>query len=168
MWLKLDLYGFCLFLNIKYYRTATKENWDDNWCCVEINTEFFSSIKTCHKGEILLSAEVEEIQSALEDLLEEKIEKTETITFLEPNLRFVLNPPKTNEIFDLCPDDVSADLQLCFWNGYPTDNHLSLRLYREHIEYLISYIKLIRRQLKKQDPEIIKLIEIGIIIDYHP
>ncbi len=33
---------------------------------------------------------------------------------------------------------------------------------------LINYIKLIRRQFKKQDPEIIKLIEIGIIIDYHP
>lgn len=168
MWLKLDLYGFKVFFRVKDYHTVTRENYYDNWCYVETNIELYENIKTGHSGSLLLSGEIEYIQSTMEDLLEGKIEEIETITFLEPVLRFVLNPSKTNENFDPCVNDVTSDLQLCFWNGYPTDNYLSLRLYRKHMEYLISYIKLIRRQLKKQDPEIAELIKKEIIVDYHP
>ena len=52
-------------------------------CYTEINIVFCNSIKTGRSGELLLSDEVEDIQSLLEDLLEVEIKQTETITFLE-------------------------------------------------------------------------------------
>lgn len=77
----MDIYGFKVFFKIKDYYTVTQENYYDNWCYVKINIEFYNSIKTSRSGSLLLSDEVECIQSTIENLLEGKIEETETITF---------------------------------------------------------------------------------------
>ena len=176
MYLKLDLNGFDLYLRISHYRTSNQANWDEEWCTVDLTVNFGKEVNLLRTGETMLSCEVEQLKSVFADLLENKIKERTFLNFIEPDFEFIINPDYhfRNES-DYGDDrvgqylkDIFVDFHIYYWNGGLTDNYLSITLYREEIEYFLTYLKLVTRQLKKSDKEITILIEKGIILDYQP
>lgn len=125
-------------------------------------------------GELLLACEVEEMVSVFEDLLEDRINETKTLEFIEPDLKFLIHPQK-----DLREDpnytyvkpgheivDVSVDLQISFWDGGLTANYLSLAMDREEILLLTKYLRLMMGQLSKDDIFVQGMLKNGSLLQY--
>ncbi len=170
MWLKLNIEGFIVYFQIKGYKPSESGYSDDLWCDIKLTVEYGNDFKIHRSGELLYSDEIEHLLMKFQDLLADRIKDAEEIDFMEPDFVFVLDSQLnlSNERNEINNREVFVDFRIHFWNGNLTENHLSLRLYKENIEYLLYYIKLVTRQLKKTDKEITDLIEKGIILDYQP
>lgn len=170
MWLKLNIEGFIVYFQIKGYKPSRSGYSDDLWCDIKLTVEYGNDFKIHRSGGLLYSDEIEHLLMKLQDLLANRIQNAEEIDFMEPDFVFVLDSQLNllNDINERNNRGIFVDFQVHFWNGILTENYLSLRLYKENIEYLLYYIKLVTRQLKKTDKDITDLIEKGVILDYQP
>ena len=173
MWFRLDLNGIEMNLRIKGYTPPSRDDWDDQWCDVDFSFIGDSWLNYQRDSdEVLLSCEVEDLANSLDELLDDKMNKIETIECIEPDFKFVLHPkrdlrddPKYTYIqegYEIA--DIYLDMQIYFWNGGLTDNFLSLTFDREDIQYLRNYLYLITKKIDKEDCRIIEMEEKGILI----
>lgn len=100
-------------------------------------------------AEFLTYSEIKEIYCQLTMLLDDKVQETTTLEFIEPDLQIALNPkhdlrndPKyvyVKEGFEI--EDVCAEFIffLSLGAGY-TDERYTLPLYRSDIEHLVEFI----------------------------
>lgn len=173
MWLNLNLDGIRLFFKVGGYHKST-EKWEDEWCDVEFTVQSDSWLNYAQSGELLLACEIEEMASAFGDLMQDKIQDISDLEFVEPDIKFVLEPKK-----DLRDDprityvkpgheilDISAQMQISFWNGWLTANYLSLAMGRTEISMFATYLKLIMRQITIDDPAVQKMLQSGTLLKY--
>lgn len=173
MLFQLSLDGIKWYFKVKGYRKST-DNWCDEWCHVEFTVQSHAWLNYTQSGELLLACEVEEMISVFEDLLEDRINETKTLEFIEPDLKFLIHPKK-----DLREDpnytyvkpgheivDVSVDLQISFWDGGLTANYLSLAMDREEILLLTKYLRLVMGQLSKDDTFVQDMLKNGSLLQY--
>lgn len=173
MWLKLNLDGIELNIEIKGYQNSTYNNWDDEWCTVKINVQSENWLNYSQSGDLLLACEVEEILSMFEDLKKDKIPESREVEFIEPDIKFVLNPKK-----DLRDDprftyvkpgceivDINAEIRVSFWNAGLTANYLSLSMDEEDISAFIIYLKVITKRISKKDEDVHALLQKGILLE---
>lgn len=166
MRLKLDLCGIEMNLRIKQYEKADKDNWDCQWCRIDCLFHSKSWLNyQITNDEILLSCEVEELAKVLDDLLNDKLLNKTTLDFIEPDFNFILYPKRhvhTLKGYEI--GDISMEMEVFFWNGVLTENHLSLTFYREDIQYLKNYLLLVMGELQQNDSEIMDMISNGILL----
>lgn len=173
MWFKLDLDGIDMILRIKGYERYSKEPYQ--WCDTDfsfVNDSWLNYY--ADNAEVLLPSEIDWLANSLDDLLAGKLKKVNFLDCLEPNYRFILYPKKEfrdnhepeylKSIREI--EDVYMNLKIYFWNGYLSENNLSLVFYRKNIEYLRNYLFLITGKYKSDDQCILEMIEKGIIINY--
>ena len=154
----IDASGIEIKLQINGYNPTNKENWDSEWCDCEF---CFSSGNwlNYHKENdaVLLSCEVEELEKALTELLDNKLSEVKEIRFIEPDFVFALYPQS-----DLRNDpkyvyvqpgyeiqDIYLEWKVFFWYGYLTDNYLTITLFREEIASLRDYLTLVIKRNHK-------------------
>lgn len=171
MWLKLDIDGINLEFNIEQYRKSNENNCSDEWCNVKLNIQSGTWLNYSLSGSLLLACEVEEMLSLLEDLVDDKITEPKEIEFIEPDLKFVLNPKRdlkykseyiyVKEGYEI--EDINTEFKVTFWNGCPTDNYLSTCMNREMILDFIIYLKVITNQISEADKYVQALLKKGTI-----
>ncbi len=175
MWLKLDLGGIDFRFRIEKYKKSTRENWDVEWCDVDLMLKSQEWLNyNIVSDECLLSIEVEELCDKIEALLNDKLEEPERIRCVEPDLEFRLYPkynirnnpdvvyikPGSNTIVDVC-----MKLIVSFWhkNGGLTANELILAFDRKDLEKLYCYLKYVIGIITEEDETLQKLMTEGII-----
>ena len=103
MWLRLDLEGMKVQLQIKGYQPSSRDYWDFQWCKVDFTFAFPECINyTKQDDEVLLSCEVEELEAKLDDFINDKIIKSETLEFIEPDFVFEFQPGYNMEEAGVC------------------------------------------------------------------
>ncbi len=172
MWLKLDLNGMRVDLQINGYQSSNSEDWYDNWC----NVDFFFKFPGCieYSGmdeEILLSCEVEELESAIDDFINDRIKDREMLEMIEPDFQFGFIPGydkvKAGESTYTAPGhgitDPIMEWKVKLWDGGLTDNYFSATLYKEDMRVLRDYLRLVICKLSKDSVEIKELVNVGVI-----
>ena len=174
MWLKMDLDGIILSLQIRDYVKTSHDDWDSRWCKVDFSLvskpETWLNYRITN-DETLLASEIDDLSRALERLLKDRLTSPIEFNCIEPDFHFMLNPKK-----DLRDDpkytyvrpgyeivDIDMEWKTSFWDGGLTENYLSVRLYREEIEQLLLYLQLISGTRSVGDPAIGQLIQKKII-----
>lgn len=174
MWFNLDLCGIKMNLRIKGYEPSSKDKWDDQWCNVDFSFVGESWLNyQRNNDELLLSCEVEELSQLLDELLSNKLSEIKTIECIEPDFKFVLHPKR-----DLRNDpeytyvkkgyeiaDIYMEMKIFFWDDGLTDNFLSVKFYREDIQYLRNYLLLIVGEIDKSHQNIVDMIKKGLLVN---
>lgn len=171
MWIKLDLDGIDFHFQITGYRKCNRDNWDEQWCKVEVTLQSPCWIDYQISSDILLSCEVEELRDSIEKLIQDSLTEQEELEFVEPDLTFVLNPKKdlreTGNYSYITPGheilDIDADLHVHFWNGGLTANYISLCFDRSDLEKLLVYLRLTTNLITEQSPEVQNLFDKDIL-----
>lgn len=149
MWFEIDANGINTKLRINGYKPASTDNWDTKWC--KCDFQFSSGDWLNYHGEndeILLSTEVEELEKALTELLDNNLSETKEIKCIEPDFVFTLHPqtdlrndPNYIYIRPGCEiQDIYLEWRIYFWNNGLTDNYLTITLCRNEIERLRDYL----------------------------
>lgn len=152
---EIDASGISVNLQINGYKPTNRDNWYRNWC----NCDFMFSSEdwlNYHKenDEVLLSSEVEVMEEAFTELLENKLSAAKEIACIEPDFVFKLYPQR-----DLRDDpeyrfaqsgyviqDIYLEWKIYFWHEGLTDNYLTITLYRDEIVRLRDYLSAIMRR----------------------
>lgn len=172
MWFNLDLCGIKLNMRIKGYKPSHKEEWDSQWCDVDFSFVGESWLEYQRDDdEVLLSCEVEELATLLDDLLNDKLSEVKTIECIEPDFNFILHPkrdlredPKYTYIqkgYEIA--DIYMEMKIFFWYEGLTDNHLSVTFDRTDIQYFKNYLFLITGKMNEDNQEIIDMFEKGVL-----
>lgn len=154
MWLEIDANGIEVKLRINGYRPSSKDNWDTNWCRVDVLLSSGDWLNY-HKenDEVLLSCEVEELEESLTKLINNELSAVKEMECIEPDFVFLLYPqtdkrndPKYTYVqsgYEM--EDIYLEWKIFFWNQGPTDNSLTIILDRDEIvslrDYLLSVVK---------------------------
>lgn len=158
MRLKLDIDGITFFLKITGYRKTAKHNWDDAWCDVEacLQNEYLNY----HFGsEILLCAEIDDLEKYLSDLLNDKMTERTIMECIEPDFEFICEPKHTS------PDDILLVVVINLWEqGYMTANSIHLTLDKKEIQQLHTYLLYVKKVINQTDERIIDLIKQDILL----
>lgn len=172
MELKLNLGGITLRLSIDNYVPTDESNWDYEWCLVELSL-VGRFINYRIRSAILLSSEVDILELRLNELLADQIIEITTLEFIEPELKFKFFPKrdlrKDPGIICVKPgyeiEDIAMSLGVAFWDddGALTKNTLNLMFYREEIEYLSTYLGLVKGSLDKDNPSVQRLVQQDVI-----
>ena len=177
MWLRLDLEGLDFQFRITGYHPSTRENWDCEWCNVDL------SMIAPHwldyhidNQEIMLCCEVESLKKGIDDLLEDRLTEKKEISFIEPDLSFHLFPRedlrKNPEVSYVAPGhewtEVDADLEVHTWNHGLTENRIMTCFSRDELGILLCYLKLICGEVNVEDEAIQKYMSEGKIYDPRP
>ena len=73
MWLKLDLSGIKLSMQIRNYRKVSDDDWDSVWCKTDfafVSDEWLNYRKD--NDEVFLAREIEDLAKSLDDLLNDR------------------------------------------------------------------------------------------------
>lgn len=173
LWLKLNLDGIKLLFKIAGYGRKTGD-WCDEWCDVEVSIIADNWLHYTQSGELLLACEVRDLLAQFEDLISNKILEPKELEFVEPDFTIKLNPqkdlrndlahPYVAEVHEFV--DIDAEFKVFFWDDVLTANYLSLCLDREDILAFVTYLKLVTKQINKDDPEAHALMKNGYILEY--
>ena len=172
MWLKLDLEGMKVQLQIKGYEPSSRDHWDFQWCKVDFTFVFPGCLNYMKQDdEVLLSCEVEELEAKLDDFINDKIIKSETLEFIEPDFVFEFQPGYNMEEAGVCSyaapgHEMSAAFMVWkvrLWQDGLTDNYFSTTLEKEDMRILRDYLRLVVGKLGKDSIEIRELVAKGII-----
>ena len=170
MWLHLDLDGIESLFRIREYTKSIPEKWDEQRCVIDLTLQSNSWLNY-QSSSILFACEVEEVRNKISDLLDDKIQVREQLSFVEPDFTFILNPKKDlrenpNYVY-IAPGheflDISADLRIHLWNGFMTANYFSLCFERNILESLLVYLQLVTNEIPKNDKSVQWLIEKDVI-----
>ena len=97
MWLRLNLEGIDFHFRISKYRNSTRENWDDEWCEIDLTLQSQEWLNyQIVSDEAMLAAEVEDVRDKNNDLLHDNLDKPKKIDSLGPDLPYKLKPKETN------------------------------------------------------------------------
>ena len=93
MWLKLDLSGIKLSLQIKNYRKTSEEDWLSVWCKTDFSFVADKWLNYCEdNSEVFLAREIEDLARSLDDLLNDRLNAPTEFNCIEPDFDFVLTP----------------------------------------------------------------------------
>ena len=174
MWLKLDLSGINLSMQIRNYRKVPEDDWDSTWCKTDfafVSEEWLNYRKD--NDEVFLAREIEDLAKSLDDLLNDRLNASTEFNCIEPDFNFILNPkkdlrldPKVLYVRPGCEIvDIDMEWKISFWHDGLTANYLSVTLDRTDIESLLLYLRLVMGEVKENAPEIKALMSKGIISD---
>lgn len=170
MWLKLELEGVKIELQIKVYQPSNRESWDYQWCDVDFSFIFPGCIDYARTDdEVMLSCEVEELERKINDLINGKLTERETVELIEPDFIFVFIPSynmvEAGEYTYADPGcEMSAavmEWKINLWNDGLTDNCFSITFDIDDLRVFRDYLSLVMRKLDKTSPEIKKHIDDG-------
>ena len=174
MWLKLDLSGINLSMQIKNYRKTSEEDWLSVWCKTDFSFVADKWLNYCEDdSEVFLAREIEDLAKSLDDLLNGRLDAPTEFNCVEPDFNFVLNPkkdlrldPKVLYVRPGCEIvDIDMEWKISFWHDGLTANYLPVTLDRTDIESLLLYLRLVMGEVKENAPEIKALMSKGIISD---
>ncbi len=132
--LKIDIDGIILRFAVSEYRHSTRENWEDEWCKIDLLLESkpWINYKIDH-DEMLACCEIDKLSAAFSDFLDGKIGQKQDISFIEPDIEFTLYPGHLSPY---------AEMRVHFWNeGFLTENYLVLTLSNEEIRSFNMYLQ---------------------------
>lgn len=167
MWLRLDLQGIIVSLQIHNYRKVPKDDCG-TWCKVDYSfvTKSWLSYGN-NNDEILLCSEIDEIITFLEKLVTDQLQEPTEFGCVEPDFRFrfypkkdLRNDPKYTHVapgYEIV--DISMEWEVTLWNNGYTANRLVVTLKRQKIMQLLSYLRLIAGKVSPDDPVILQLME---------
>lgn len=176
MWLKLDLSGIKLSLQIRNYRKPPEDDCDSTWCQTDFSfaaDEWLNYRK--ENDEVFLAREIEEMEKALDDLLHDRLKEPMEFNCIEPDFNFVLSPKQdvrlNPKVLYVRPGyeivDIDMEWKISFWHEGLTANYLSVSLNRRDIECLLLYLRLVMGKAQESSPEIKSLLEQGILSTSH-
>lgn len=172
MWLKLDLSGINLSMQIKNYRKTSEEDWLSVWCKTDFSFVADKWLNYCEDdSEVFLAREIEDLAKSLDDLLNDRLDAPTEFNCVEPDFNFVLNPkkdlrldPKVLYVRPGCEIvDIDMEWKISFWHDGLTANYLSVTLDRTDIESLLLYLRLVIGEVQESDPTIKALMSKGSI-----
>ena len=174
MWLKLDIGGIDFHFRISEYKKSTQENWDDEWCDVDLTLQSRKWLDYhINSDETLLALEVEELRDSIDALLKDGLENYEHKECVEPDFEFHLYPKedlRNNPRFTyVAPGheilDVHMDFSVTFWDreGCLSSNRLLMEFDRDDLEKLLCYLNLVTKAVSKDDDTVKKAIAEGYI-----
>ena len=174
MWIKLDIGGIDFHFRILGYRKSTRENWDDEWCNVDLTLQSNEWLNyQITSDENLLAAEVEDLRDSIDALLNDKLEECQHKECIEPDFEFHLYPKedlRNNPRFTyVAPGheilDIHMDFSVTFWDreGCLSSNCLLMEFDRDDLERLLCYLNLVTGTVSKDDETIKKAISEGYI-----
>ena len=172
MWLKPDLDGINFRLGIaNYTQRDFNGNYPDDWCMVSMKYQSGGWLNyIVDRQELLLSEEVDELQSALLRFFNDEFTRVKVIGFAEPDIEFVLFPKSDvrddPDLLYISPEadpiqDILMDLRVSFSNGGLTANYLSICFDRKDVEYLQKYLMLVTEKIDESSEVIHKMISKG-------
>jgi hypothetical protein len=172
MWLKMDLDGIIVSLQVKAYKKVTDDDCCSTWC--ETDFSFVSKPWLNYQkvnDEVFLARELDDLSDILEELLENRLSEKTKFNCVEPDFNFILNPIKDlrldPNVICVSPGhefvDIDMEWQVYFWHDGLTANYLSVTLNREEIEYLSTYLQLVTGKISEDDPAVKRLIQRNII-----
>ena len=169
MWLKLDLGDIDFRFRISKYEKS-KNDYLDNWCKVDLTlkSQEWLNYNIVYQ-EVLLPCEVEELCDKIDDLLNDRLDELETLTCIEPDFEFILEPKydirNNPDVVYIRPGsevivDVYMEFIVSFWDkkGALTANRLIMMLDREDLEKLLCYLKYITGAITEEDETLRKFI----------
>lgn len=172
MWLKLNLSGIRLSMQIRNYRRTSEEDWLSVWCKTDFSFVADKWLNYCEDdSEVFLAREIEDLAKSLVDLLNDRLTAPTEFNCIEPDFNFILNPkkdlrldPKVLYVRPGCEIvDIDMEWKISFWHDGLTANYLSVTLNRTDIESLLLYLRLVMGEVRESSPEIKALISKGVI-----
>ena len=172
MWLKLNLSGIRLSMQIRNYRRTSEEDWLSVWCKTDFSFVADKRLNYCEDdSEVFLAREIEDLAKSLDDLLNDRLTAPTEFNCIEPDFNFILNPkkdlrldPKVLYVRPGCEIvDIDMEWKISFWDEGLTDNYLSVSLVRSDIECLLSYLRLVMGEVQESAPEIKALMNKGVV-----
>lgn len=172
MWLKLDLKGMRIDLQIKRYQPFGGENWDCQWCDVDCSFDFPGCISySMHDAEVLLSCEIDTLESKLDAFINDRIKEKEMLSFIEPDFEFDFFPSynmvEAGELEYAPPGhEMSAAIvewKVNLWSDRLTKNYFSTTLYKNDVRVLRDYLRLVIGKFDKNGTEIQEYFKAGLI-----
>lgn len=173
MWLKLELCGMKLEFRVKGYQTSSKECWDYQWCDVDFAFRFLGCIDYSKQNdEVLLSCEIENLESEIDDFINNKIKEKKTMDFIEPDFKFEFRPSynmvEAGEYVYITPEYKMSkgvvEWKVFLWDDGLTDNYFSTILYKDDLRVLRDYLRLVIGKLNIDSFEIQEHIKAGLIV----
>jgi hypothetical protein len=172
MWIKLDLEGIVFHFRISCYRKSTKQDWDCEWCSVDLSLCASDWLQYyIVEEEIMLCVEVQELLYAVDSLLNDMVEKTCDFDLIEPDLSFTFYPksdvrdnPRVIYAKPGCEiTDVLMDFIVSFWDrdGALSDNKLVMTFDRKDLEKLLCYLNLVTGKIDRENELVKQLIKNG-------
>ena len=155
MWLKLDLSGIKLSMQIRNYRKVSDDDWDSVWCKTDfafVSDEWLNYRKD--NDEVFLAREIEDLAKSLDDLLNDRLNPKKDLR-LDPKVLYVR--PGCEIV------DIDMEWKISFLDEGLTDNYLSVSLVRSDIECLLSYLRLVMGEVQESAPEIKALMNKGVV-----
>lgn len=172
MWLKLNLSGIRLSMQIRNYRRTSEEDWLSVWCKTDFSFVADKWLNYCEDdSEVFLAREIEDLAKSLDDLLNDRLTAPTEFNCIEPDFNFILNPkkdlrldPKVLYVRPGCEIvDIDMEWKISFWHDGLTANYLSVTLNRTDIKSLLLYLRLVMGEVRESSPEIKALISKGVI-----
>ena len=171
MWLKLNIEGMKIELQISNYQQSNKENWDDNWCNIDFSFVFQGCINYSGTSSVMLSDEVEELEKTITGFIDGKFKERKTLQLIEPDFVFEFTPnnnrvhTEKTEYLTL-ENEMSSTMmewKVYLWNGGLTDHYFSITYYKDDLLVLRDYLQLVIGKLDKNSLKIKEYIDAGII-----
>jgi len=170
-WLKLDIQGIILELQIGRYQKSNHDIWDEQWNDVGFSLTSGKWLNYQTGGELLLSIEVEELLDKTNKLLNDELSEVEEIVCIEPDFNFKFYPKRdlrddpnytyVAEGFEIT--DIYMEWKIYFWSDGLTDNYISLTFDREDLKMLLNYLFLITGILEKDSETVNNMIQNGFL-----
>ena len=172
MWFKLSINGLEFEFQIKNYVPSSEGSWDIQWCDISFLFRFSDIIDISGRSQSMLSCEVENLESKIDDLINEKLSKRETLYTLESDFAFEFIPSceLNNDEYTLElsnqeePYDGIMKWKVYLYDCYGLTNHyFSATLQRDDLKIFRDYLRLVMGKLNKNSPEIKNYVNSGII-----
>lgn len=150
----LNVDGMIVRLSVNDYEKSNKADWDSQWCNCEFSLGFENQLIFYESsGSLLLSCEIEDLESKLTQLLNDELDEAYKLECLEPDFQFMLQPKR-----DLRNDpnivyvqkgheiaDIAMEWRVFLWiGGFATDNYFALALGRKEITLLRDFLRAVQ------------------------
>ena len=116
---------------------------DDTWCECQLKLNAGNWLHYDVHGELLRVEEIKQLYERLCLLLNRKLEYDDEFVCSEPDFEFRFysfhNGGHSLELHEI--SDFSLEWRVNLWNGYLTDNHISISLDRYEIEKFKDYLQ---------------------------
>ena len=152
MWLAHDLAGINLNIRVRDYTKSANEDWYTEWCQVDLTLQSGNWLHYCMATENLLCCEVEESRDTILDFLQNKRDKPENLSFIEPDLSFHIHP------FGFTGYS-SMDLHVHLWDEGLPENYISVGFDRDDMEKFCSYLQFITGAITREHEIVQQLLE---------
>ena len=171
-WLKLKTRGAGeIHFRLRGY-DLHRNRYGDTWCVVDLILQDLNY--SLRDDEALEIPEVIRLEKLIDAALAGEVEDRAFVGTTEPYMEFD---------FQSYWDDVQRkqifymEWEVMLWNGWPNTTHeigdesgsrIIIGLYEDEMRLLSTYLKFARKEIKEDEPEIVRLIESGILYNEEP